>query len=266
MNIHSVHSPRTLDSALTVLADRPPQLRIVAGGTDIMVMLHAGVVQAEALLDLWKIDELRGLSIDKDALVMGALTTYTDLIQSPLVPVVLREAAATVGAAQIQNRGTVGGNLANASPAADLAPVFSALDATIDLASKRGGRSVSIHDFFVGYRKTCMADDELLVRVRLPLPKAGERAWFRKVGTRRAQAISKVVLAGTLEGKRLRVAAGSVAPTVVRLHKTEAAFARGADLRAAIRQDISPIDDVRSTADYRLRVTSNLILRFVGES
>jgi CO/xanthine dehydrogenase FAD-binding subunit len=228
-----------------------------------MVMLHAGVVSADALLDLWKVDELRGISVDKGALVLGALTTYTDLIRSEKVPQVMKESAATVGASQIQNRGTVGGNLVNASPAADFVPVLSALDATIDLQSKRGSRSVSIHDFYLGYRKTCMQADELLVRVRVPMPAAGERTWFRKVGTRRAQAISKVVLAAALEGKRLRVAAGSVAPTVVRLRKTEAAFAGDGDLKAAIAEDIAPIDDVRSTAEYRRRVTINLITRFL---
>jgi CO/xanthine dehydrogenase FAD-binding subunit len=263
MTTPAVHCPRTLDAALSVLADRPPQLRIVAGGTDIMVMLHAGVVSADALLDLWKVDELRGISVDKGTLVLGALTTYTELIRSAKVPPVMRESAATVGAAQIQNRGTVGGNLANASPAADFVPVLSALDATVELQSKRGARSVSIHDFYLGYRKTCMTPDELIVRVRIPLPGSSERTWFRKVGTRRAQAISKVVLAAALDGTRLRVAAGSVAPTVIRLRKTEAAFASGGDLKAAIAEDITPIDDVRSTAEYRRRVTTNLITRFL---
>ena len=248
---------------MSVLATRPPQLRIVAGGTDIMVMLHAGVVSAGALLDLWKVDELRGISVDSGTLTLGALTTYTDLIRSDLVPPVMRESAATVGAAQIQNRGTVGGNLANASPAADFVPVLSALDATLELQSKRGARSVSIHDFYLGYRKTCMEPDELIARVRVPLPAAGERTWFRKVGTRRAQAISKVVLAAARAGKTLRIAAGSVAPTVIRLRKTEAAFANDGDLKAAIAEDITPIDDVRSTADYRRRVTTNLITRFL---
>ena len=268
-----VHAPRTLEAALELLADAPPELRLVAGGTDIMVMLHAGVVRAGALLDLWKLDELRGIALEDGALVLGALTTYTDLVASPLVRhrlPVLAEIAATIGAIQIQNRGTIGGNLCNASPAADMVPAFSALDGEIDLASRRGGaRRVSIHDFFLGYRQTCLRPDELLVRVRLPLPAPDERVLYRKVGTRRAQAISKIVLVAAVAGPRLRAAAGSVAPTVVRLRSAETAFAAAGgrpgepDLRAAILRDIAPIDDIRSTAHYRRRVTGNILCRML---
>jgi len=273
----AVHRPRALDAALALLADAPPQLRIIAGGTDIMVMLHAGITRASALVDLWQLDELRGIALEDGGrtLTLGALTTYTDLIESPLVQAhlpVAAECARTIGAVQIQNRGTVGGNLANASPAADFVPILSALDAEIELASARAGRRrVSIHDFFVGYRKTCLMPDELLTRVRVPLPAPGERLHYRKVGTRRAQAISKVVLVAAIAGPTLRAAAGSVAATVVRLRGTEAACAaaRGrptaSDLRAALERDITPIDDVRSTAQYRRRVTGNILCRLLLE-
>jgi CO/xanthine dehydrogenase FAD-binding subunit len=275
-----VQTPRSLEAALAAWADMEPGARVVAGGTDLMVALHAGVLEASTLLDLWKVRELAGISEDGGWLELGALTTYTDLIESGLVRrrlPALVEAAATVGAVQIQNRGTVGGNLANASPAADLAPVFSALDALVVLASRaRGVRQVSIHDFFLGYRRTCLEPGELLTAVRVPLPPPGEQVVFRKVGTRRAQAISKVVLAAALSvaGKRLtriRVAAGSVAPTVVRLRRAEAALG-GASLpvsseavQAAVAGDVSPIDDVRSTAAYRRQVVGNILWRFLQQ-
>lgn len=280
MSAPPVEAPRSLSAALGAWADMAPGARIVAGGTDLMVMLHAGLLEPTALLDLWKVKELGGISEEGEWLELGALVTYTALIESPLVRrrlPVLAEAAATVGAVQIQNRGTVGGNLANASPAADLAPIFSALDAVVVLGSRaRGVRQVSLHDFFLGYRRTCLGPGEILTAVRVPLPPPGERVVFRKVGTRRAQAISKVVLAAafTFEGARLtrlRAAAGSVAPTVVRLARAESQLS-GATVpvsapavHAAIADDITPIDDVRSTAAYRRRVTGNILWRFLQQ-
>jgi CO/xanthine dehydrogenase FAD-binding subunit len=281
MTATRVYTPRSLDAALTALANAEPGCRVIAGGTDLMVALHAGVTSAPALVDLWKVQELRGIERKGGHLLIGALTTYSDLLGSAIIAhdlPALARASAQVGAAQIQNRGTIGGNLANASPAADLAPVLSALDAELVLASRRTGeRVVSLHQFYVGYRQTCLAPDELLVAVRVPLPAPRERVLFRKVGTRAAQAISKVVLAAAVAvdaGRvtRLRVAAGSVAPTVVRLRATEAAAAgvavplsqpAGAALRAACNQDITPIDDVRSTAEYRRRVVANLVIRLL---
>jgi xanthine dehydrogenase small subunit len=275
-------SPRRLDDALAEL-QRRPELRVIAGGTDLMVQLHHGAAPAAALLDLWRVDELRGIRLVGGVLEVGALTTYTELLGSAdvrrEVPI-LAEAAASVGAVQIQNRGTIGGNLANASPAADLAPVLSVLDAEVELRSLGAARRLSIHDFFVSYRKTALAPDELLTAVRVGVPATSERLCYRKVGTRRAQAISKVVMAAALrvEGgsvAALRVAAGSVAPTVVRLRETER-LARGlvpsamrsqrAALDEAVARDIRPIDDVRSTADYRRRVLANVLLRFIEEA
>src|SRR5688572_21575401 len=195
-----VTSPRDLDGAYAALAAAPPDAptRPIAGGTDLMVALTGELGEPPAsVLDLWAIDALRGIGIDGAVLVLGALTTYTEIRRSQLchehVPA-LTEAAATIGAAQIQNRGTLGGNIANASPAGDTLPVLLAADAAFVLGSARGEREVVADEFWTGYRTTALLPDELLLRIHIPLVPDREMR-FRKVGTRRAQSISKVVLA-----------------------------------------------------------------------
>jgi CO/xanthine dehydrogenase FAD-binding subunit len=282
-----VTSPRDLASAYAILAAAPPDApaRPIAGGTDLMVALTGDLGAPPAsVIDLWAIDALRGVAIDGGALVLGALTTYTDIRRSALclehVPALV-EAAATIGAAQIQNRGTLGGNIANASPAGDTLPVLLAADASFVLGSERGEREVWATDFWTGYRRTALAPDELLLRIRIPL--APDLAMtFRKVGTRRAQSISKVVLAVAWRASPgeprapwtdVRVALGSVAATPVRAAATEAALEgrpptpETADLAAeTLAGELSPIDDVRSTAGYRRLVAARLIHRTVREA
>jgi len=232
-----------------------------------------------SVVDLWAIEALRGIAIDGDALTLGALTTYTDVRRSALcrehVPALV-EAAATIGAAQIQNRGTLGGNIANASPAGDTLPVLLAADAVIVVGSERGERDVPAAEFWTGYRETALAHDELIVRIRLPL--AAEREMrFRKVGTRRAQAISKVVIAVAWQGdgswRDVRVALGSVAATPVRAAATEAALEdrrptpETADAAAeTLAGELAPIDDVRSTAEYRRLVAARVLHRIVRDA
>jgi CO/xanthine dehydrogenase FAD-binding subunit len=234
------------------------------------------------VLDLWRLDELRGISLDGDAIALGALTTYTDIRRSALcrehVPALV-EAAATIGAAQIQNRGTLGGNIANASPAGDTLPVLLALDAEMVLGSARGERTVPAEAFWTAYRKTALAADELLLRIRIPLA-TGRETRFRKVGTRRAQAISKVVLALSYEDAgpsgpwtRVRLALGSVAPTPIRARATEAVLEgrpptpETADGAAeTLAGELQPIDDVRSTAEYRRLVAARVLHRLVREA
>src|SRR4249919_2762303 len=191
-----VTSPRDLGEAFAAMAAAPA--RPIAGGTDLMVALTGEIGEPpDRILDLWRLDELRGIAIDGDAISLGALTTYTDIRRSALcrehLPVLV-EAAATIGAAQIQNRGTIGGNIANASPAGDTLPVLLASDAHVVLRSSAGERTVAAADFWPSYRVTSRRPDELVVAVRIPLP-AGRHVRFRKVGTRRAQAISKVMMA-----------------------------------------------------------------------
>ncbi|HET6204176.1 MAG TPA: xanthine dehydrogenase family protein subunit M [Planctomycetota bacterium] len=270
---------RDLGDAVETLATGDPDVRVVAGGTDVMVAVQAGTFRGRALLDIWRLPEPRGVRLEGGVLAIGALESYTDLQRDPLVRAHLPSlvaAAATIGGVQIQNRGTLGGNLANASPAGDTLPVLLALDAEVECVSRSGTRRLSVHDFFVGYRRTALRPDELLVRILVPIP-AGERLLFRKVGTRAANAISKVVLAacvrvrdGALES--IRIGAGSLAPTPIRLPRTEALL-RGRRLDPALADEaglsvaaeVRPIDDVRSTAAYRRRAAGNILRRWLLE-
>jgi xanthine dehydrogenase small subunit len=259
--------PQSLADALTMLRDEGP-LVPMAGCTDLYVSLNFGTLKPTRFLNLWRLDVLRGIQARGRVLSIGALTTYTDLIRSPLINrrlPMLVAAAREVGGAQIQNRGTLGGNVANASPAGDTLPVLAVAEATVVLKSAAGTRRVPFAGLYTGYRRTVARPDELIVAFEFePVP---GRQWFRKVGTRAAQAISKVVLAG-VAGDRPRLAAGSVAPTVVRLPKTEAVIAGGGEIEEAQRMlatEIAPIDDIRSTAEYRGRVAANLLARFAAD-
>jgi len=248
--------PKDLEDAVQ-LYRTTPGCRPLAGGTDLMVMLHARTVRPEpqALLDLWSLAELKGVRRVKDMVEIGAAESYTGMIASREVQEhlpALAAAARTIGAAQIQNRGTLGGNLANASPAGDTLPVLLAYDAVV--ATDR--RSIPIDQFFAGYRQTALQSDELITAVLFPL---NRHVVFRKVGTRAAQAISKVVMA--LSRNPARIAIGSVAEVPLRARRAEAALERG-DLEgavAAVAEDVRPIDDVRSTAAYRHAVTQNVL-------
>src|ERR671935_664177 len=191
-----LETPLVLDHALDLMAAAPH--RPIAGGTDVMVQITGELgPPPERMIDLSRLDELRGIALDRGSLVLGALTTYTEIRRSAIcrehVPVLV-EAAATIGAAQIQNRGTLGGNIANASPAGDTLPVLLAADAEIVVGSARAQRSIPAASFWPSYRRTALAPDELVIRVRIPVP-ARRQVRFRKVGTRQAQAISKVVMA-----------------------------------------------------------------------
>jgi CO/xanthine dehydrogenase FAD-binding subunit len=275
-------SPRTLDEAYGLLAEAT--WRPIAGATDLMVQLTGELGEPpERLLDIWQLDEMRGIAHDGDALSVGALTTYTELRRSPVIAEflpALTDAAATIGAAQIQNRGTVGGNIANASPAGDTLPIWLATDAEIVLGSSRGERRVAAAEFWPAYRRTARADDELVLRVRIPIV-PDRQLRFRKVGTRRAQAISKVVMAlawraggdsPTSTWTDVRVALGSMAATPVRAAATEAVLedatpdaATAQRAMDALAGELHPIDDVRSTADYRRTVAGRVLQRLIRD-
>ena len=275
-------SPTRLEAAYALMADATPAWRPLAGGTDLMVQMTGEIGEPpERVLDIWGLDELRGIAVERDALVIGALTTYTELRQSPLVAEfvpALVDAAATIGAAQIQNRGTVGGNVANASPAGDTLPVLLALGAEIVLGSTAGERTVAADDFWTGYRATARRPDELVVRIRIPL--AADRViMFRKIGTRRAQAISKVVMALAWRSTTddapwtdVRLALGSVAATTIRAPDAESVLEGARPSRetadaaaAALAAELHPIDDVRSTADYRRTVAGRVLHRLIRD-
>lgn len=254
----------------------------IAGGTDLMVQITGELREPpERMLDLSRIEELRGVALDGGALVLGARTTFTEIRRSTLcrehLPALV-ECAATIGAVQIQNRATLGGNIANASPAGDTLPILLATDATILVGGQRGERRVPAGTFFTGYRQTALAPDELILHVEIPLP-TGRHVRFRKVGTRRAQAISKVVLAMAWREPRgtgwsdVRLALGSVAPTPIRASATEALLEGAlptpevADLAAeTLAGELSPIDDVRSTAEYRRTVAARVLHRLLREA
>jgi CO/xanthine dehydrogenase FAD-binding subunit len=276
-------SPTTLDEAYALLADTGGGAwRPLAGGTDLMVTMTGEIGEPpERVLDIWSLDELRGISVEADALVIGALTTYTDLRRSPevneLAPA-LAQASATIGAAQIQNRGTLGGNVVNASPAGDTLPVLLALDAEMVLGSARGERTVAARDFWPSYRTTARKDGELLLRVRIPRVD-GRQVRFRKIGTRRAQAISKVVMALAWRSTGdetpwtdVRLAMGSVAASTIRVPAAEAVLEGARPTRetadaavAALAAAIEPIDDVRSTAAYRRLVAGRVLHRLIRD-
>jgi xanthine dehydrogenase small subunit len=259
--------PKTWRDALGMLHD-DPHLIPLAGCTDLYVAVNFGTLSGSRFLDLWPLDPLRRITMTDDVLSIGALATYTDIIKSRHVRralPMLVEAARQIGGPQVQNRGTIGGNIANASPAGDTLPVLAAAEAFVILRSAAAERRVPFDEFYTGYRTTTRRPEELIVAIEIPKQKGAQ--WFRKVGTRAAQAISKVVIAAVRDD-RPRVAIGSVAPTVVRVPRTEAALAAGSidDAVKILAEEIKPIDDVRSTAEYRRTVTLNLLRRFWADT
>lgn len=223
-------TPRTLDEALAVLATGP--CRVIAGGTDVMVALSIAPDPDVPLLDISALPELRGIVVEGETLVLGALTTYAELRRSELVATLVpafASMAAQVGAAQVQNRGTIGGNVVNASPAGDCLPLLLATDATIVAVGPNGRREIAAAAFWTGYRRTALAPGELVEQVRIPLAE-GRQVRFRKVGTRRAQSIAKTSVALAWRAgaggawREVRVALGSVAERPIRAVGTEAAL------------------------------------------
>lgn len=260
----ALERPRSLKAALALLASEPA-LTPIAGCTDVYVGLHFGTLRERRFIDLWNLKELRGISVDREVLRIGALSTYTEIIGSKLVQKrvpMLVAASREVGGAQIQNRGTLGGNVANASPAGDTLPVLAAANARIVLRSQAGTRTVPFDTFYTGYRQSVRRPDELIVAIEIP--RIDGRQWWRKVGTRRAQAISKIMMAA-VRGPETRIAVGSVGPTVVLARNAAAVLDGGgsiADAQTALLKEITPIDDVRSTREYRAKVAANLLESF----
>ena len=277
---YSLITPAGVSEALTLLAD-DPVARPFAGGTDLMVLLEAGHLPRGRYVSLWGLRDLRGIAEHDDLVTVGALTTYREMRQSDVLashyPMLVHAASETGGVAT-QNRGTIGGNIANASPAADSPPALLAYDASLELQSASGSRRVDYRSFHTGYKKMDLRSGEIIARVLLPARTTGWRDFYRKVGTRRAQAISKVCIAGSILMDHamvadIRIAMGSVAPCVVRCQAAESALrGRPIDHRSiaaatsALAGDIAPIDDLRSTARYRLRVAQNLLSEFLSVS
>jgi CO/xanthine dehydrogenase FAD-binding subunit len=284
-------SVSSLDEALRLLALPPDPVRgryvPLAGGTDLMVLLAMGKLPAGRYLDIWSVPELRGITVHGDRIELGALTTYSEVRSHPVLGAefpMLAQAAAESGAHAIQNRGTLGGNIANASPAADSPPALLAYDAELELVASAGSRRIPYSEFHTGYKQMRLGPGELIAKVHLrrrpEAARTDEIHFYRKVGTRRAQAISKVCLAayGRRQGGalvELRLALGSVAPVPLRCPATERALldlgggpGRWEDkvraAQAALAAEIRPIDDVRSSAEYRMGVAQRLIRQFAA--
>jgi CO/xanthine dehydrogenase FAD-binding subunit len=268
-------APVSLNEALKLVAD---QARPFAGGTDLMVLFEAGKLPYRKLVSLHAIVELRGIVANDAHISLGALTTYSEIQRNEILrrdfPLLVR-AAGWTGAVATQNRGTLAGNIANGSPAADSPPALLVYDAELELMSARGSRWVPYATFHTGYKTSVMAPDEIIGHIRLPRTTSGCTQYLRKVGTRRAQAISKVALAGlakTTDGaiERIRIAVASVAPTPIRSTETERLLTGRKLDRALIEQakariatEVKPINDIRSTEEYRRRVTVNLLEEFL---
>lgn len=275
---YNLITPASLADALSLLASEPGVWKPFAGGTDLMVLLEAGKLSHRNYINIWPLKELRETIVAEDHVTLGALTSYSDIQGNSLLRSefpMLCQAASETGGLAIQNRGTLGGNIINASPAADSPPALLAYDAEVELTSTSGTRWLPYFGFHTGYKQMQIRNDELLTRIRLPRPTANCYHYYRKVGTRKAQAISKVCLAA-LGSKhnatitQVRIALGSVAPIVIRCKETEAALLGkkldedaiklGCDV---LKREITPIDDIRSTASYRLRVATNLLTDFL---
>jgi CO/xanthine dehydrogenase FAD-binding subunit len=271
-------APASLPAVLSLLAEEPGKWLPIAGGTDVMVQYASGKLPNRKLISLWNLPELCQIEVASNEVRIGAACTYTSLREHSIIASefpLLATAAAWTGGIANQNRGTLGGNIVNASPAADSLPPLLVYEAELILVSSRAERRVPYVDFHIGYKQTLLAPDELVRAVCLPRRFEGYTSYSRKVGARNAQAISKVCL--TAVGRMtngivddVRIAAGSVAPIPLRLRATELIVqgkvihseALQAARRAAI-AEIRPITDIRSTADYRAAVLGNLVVEFL---
>lgn len=275
---HELIAPGSLEAVLHSLAEAPGVWTPIAGGTELMVAHAAGRMSAKKLLSLWGIAELRFIETTTDRIAIGACTTFRDLRRHKAIAThlpLLAKAATWIGSIANQNRATIAGNLVNGSPAADSSPALLVYDAEIELISVRGKRRVPYTEFHTGYKKNMLAPDELVFAVHLATKFGAHRSYLRKVGTRRAMAISKVALAGNAlmeQGtiRDIRIAAASLAAFPARLLRTEDAV-RGRTItaetiqaaRRALLDEVAPIDDIRSTAEYRKAVAANLLEEFL---
>jgi CO/xanthine dehydrogenase FAD-binding subunit len=282
VSLYDLSAPPSLDAALAMLAKEPGKYTPIAGGTELMVALGVGRLTQHSLISIQHLRELHFIRVDDQAIHIGAGTTFTDIRRSQVIakdlPLLVQSASWT-GSVANQNRGTLGGNICNASPAADTPPALLSYGATVTLISANGTRTMPYSDFHLGYKKTALLPDELLHTISVPRDFADYRQYIRKVGTRNAQSISKIALAavarledGTITD--IRLGAASLADRPVRCLATEAAL-QGQRIdsahlettiraaRAALATEASPIDDIRSTAKYRAAVAANLLEEFL---
>jgi CO/xanthine dehydrogenase FAD-binding subunit len=277
---YALIAPPTLPEALTLLAQNPGLYTPIAGGTELMVALSAGRLAQKSLISINHLPELRFITATPDTVTLGSGTTFTDIRRSTIIASdfpLLAQAASWTGSIANQNRGTLGGNVVNASPAADSPPALLVYDATLTLISSTGTRTLPYAEFHLGYKRTALRPDELLHSITLSRRFSAYRNYIRKVGTRNAQAISKIALAclalldpATSTIADIRIGAASLRETPTRCPATESALLNQpitpqtiAAARAALLSEARPIDDIRSTAKYRAAVAANLLEEFL---
>ncbi|HEY4359242.1 MAG TPA: FAD binding domain-containing protein [Acidobacteriaceae bacterium] len=282
VSLYDLTAPASLNDVLARLAAEPGRHSVIAGGTELMVALNTGRLAQRSLLSIQHLRELRFIRVEEDAIHLGSGTTFTDIRRHELIAKefpLLSQAASWTGSVANQNRGTLGGNLCNASPAADSPPTLLAYDATVTLISASGERTVPYGSFHLGYKKTVLRPEELVHSITVPRAFNGYRQSIRKVGTRNAQAISKIALAMVARVEDecitdIRIGAASLADRPIRCTAAEAALvgrrieaetfeALVRDARAALASEAKPIDDIRSTAKYRATVAANLLEEFL---
>jgi CO/xanthine dehydrogenase FAD-binding subunit len=272
-------APTTLDAVLEILADSPENYTPIAGGTELMVALGAGRLQPRKLISLWNLEELRFIEETTDAIIIGAGSTFTDIRRNPVVAKylpLLTQSASWTGSIANQNRATIGGNIVNASPAADTPPALLVYDAELTLISSQGERTIPYRDFHLAYKKTALAPGELLHSITILCNLIDYKSYIRKVGTRNAQAISKVALAAIarIDGNNIiediRIAAASLREVPTRLYATEQSLINKPlipktidQARTTLINESKPIDDIRSTAKYRTTIAANLLEEFL---
>ena len=277
---YELRVPASLGDALALMASEPGVWKPFAGGTDLMVLLEAGKLSPQKFISLWGLPELSGITVTDEFVTLGAMTTYSQIQAASVLQSefpMLCQAAGWTGSIAIQNRGTIGGNIANASPAADSLPALLVYEAQLEQVSASGARNISYLDFHTDYKTMTLREDELIKAVRLPRRTRNWVQHSRKVGTRKAQAISRVCLAVMAQVENqtvtdIRLAYGSVAPVPVRCLQTETILknrvpdkATITAARVALSNELKPIDDLRSTAEYRLRVAGNLLEEFLKQ-
>ncbi len=280
--LYQLTAATTLPAVLQRMADEPGEHTPMAGGTELMVAFNSGRLQAHSLISIGHLPELRFIRVLPGVIEIGAGTTFTDIRRHAVIAKelpLLERAASWTGSVANQNRATIGGNLCNASPAADTPPALLAYDAEVRLVSSTGERTLPYREFHLGYKRTALRPDELLYSISIGRSYSGWQHFIRKVGARNAQAISKIALAGVarIEDERvteIRLGAASLADRPLRLQATESSL-RGVSLassafdeivraaKIALASEVQPIDDIRSTARYREAVAANLVEEFV---
>lgn len=276
-------TPKTLQEVLPCLNENNGKKQIIAGGTDLVVKIRDKQILPDTVIDISEVEELAGIYEKSGFLTIGSTTTLTEIAENEIVKKhypLLAQAAASVGAVQIRNRATVGGNVSNASPAADTVPALIALGAIATVVSTEQERKVPLEELYVGVGKTVFGSNELLKSLNIPEPAENSAGVFFKLGKRKAQAISIVngaVQIGVDDNKckftNVRIAIGSVAPTVLRLKEAEESLLgkriNRENIETAaevVKNNVNPITDIRATAEYRREMSCNLFMQAVYES